>query len=128
MASRRWLIPVLISILGLYITILAFQPSIDYWVEQPTSLERGLNSINMYFKNGGSQWDGDFILALTFVNATVSTQIEQPYTKVNDSTVKFKFVLHKGESYNKKVFFTTNDNVQSLTVKLALEKVTSLIS
>jgi hypothetical protein len=105
-------------------TIQSTQASIDYWLEKPEALVLGLNHITVYAKNGGGM-DGDFYLVINFTNATFSTQTELPYVKVDDSTVKIKFVLHKGDAKEKTVYFTTNQTCP-VNIKLTLER-TSLI-
>lgn len=105
-------------------TIQSTQASIDYWLEKPEALVLGVNHITVYAKNGGGM-DGDFYLIVTFTNATFSTQTQLPYTKVDDSTVKIKFVLHKGDAKEKTIYFTTNQTCP-VNIKLTLER-TSLI-
>jgi hypothetical protein len=105
-------------------TIQSTQASIDYWLEKPEALVLGVNHITVYAKNGGGM-DGDFHLIITFTNATFSTQTELPYVKVDDSTVKIKFVLHKGDAKEKIIYFTTNQTCP-VNIKLTLER-TSLI-
>ncbi len=105
-------------------TIQSTQASIDYWLEKPEALVQGVNHITVYCKNGGGM-DGDFYLIVTFTNASFSTQTERPYVKVDDSTVKIKFVLHKGDAKEKTITFTTNQTCP-VNIKLTLER-TSLI-
>lgn len=45
-----------------------------------------------------------------------------PYTLVDNSTVKSGFTLHKDKSNQKQVYFTTHENVTSLSIELSLEK------
>ena len=105
-------------------TIQSTQASIDYWLEKPEALVLGVNHITVYAKNGGGM-DGDFYLIVTFTNATFSTQTALPYTQVDNSTVKAKFVLHKGDAKEKTIYFTTNQTCP-VNIKLTLER-TSLI-
>jgi hypothetical protein len=118
---------VLSVVVGLIVamaTIQSTQASIDYWLQKPDSLTAGLNHITVYARNGGGM-DGDFNLTIEFVNATFSTQTEMPYTKIDDSTVQVKYVLHKGDSNQKTICFTTNQT-QDITISVSLQK-TSLI-
>jgi len=105
-------------------TIQSTQASIDYWLEKPEALVSGVNHITVYAKNGGGM-DGDFFLIVTFTNATFSTQTQLPYTQVDNSTVKIKFVLHKGDAKEKTIYFTA-DQTCEVNIKLTLER-TSLI-
>jgi hypothetical protein len=65
--------------------------------------------------------DGDFNLVVTFTNASFSSQTEMPYSQVDNSTVKLKFVLHKGDSGEKTVFFFVED-AAGFSVKVTLER------
>jgi hypothetical protein len=89
-------------------TVQSTQASIDYWLQQPSTLTTGLNHITVYCQNGGGM-DGDFFLTVKFTNATISTNTLMPYTIVDDSTVKLgKFTLHKEDSTQREVYFFTN--------------------
>ena len=98
------------------------QPSIDYWLEKPQPFIRGLNSITIYCKNGGES-DGDFCLVVTFINASFSNQTEQPYLQVDNTTVKIRFLLHKMEQNEKKIYFYVNETVETFSIHLSLEKI-----
>lgn len=111
-----------VSIFAAWLTVQTIQASIDYWLEKPETLTKGLNSITIYCKNGGGELDGDFYLVLTFANASFSNQTTQPYTQVDSATVKFRFLLHKGESNQKVVYFLVNENVDRFSISLSLKK------
>lgn len=124
----RYLTKKQIALLGLGLSIIVFwwtiqttQASVDYWLEKPETFKAGLNSITVYCKNGG-QADGDFTLILHFVNASFSKQTAQPYIQVDDSTIKSRFLLHKGESNQKTIYFTTHEKVNSFSINLNAEK------
>lgn len=109
-----------IASLGWYIE--TTRASIDFWMEKPQTFTRGLNSIIVYCKNGGKT-DGDFYLVLTFNNASFSNQTELPYLQVDNSTVKCRFLLHTGESNQKKIYFYVNATVDRFSIQLSLEKI-----
>ncbi len=109
-----------VAIIVALATIQSTQASIDYWLDKPDALARGLNRITVHCKNGGGM-DGDFNLILTFTNASISNQTEEPYTKVDNSTLKLKFVLHKDDTTEQTVYFAV-DNVVGFSVKLTLER------
>jgi hypothetical protein len=117
------IVTVIVTIIVGVATIASTQASIDYWFDKPEVLHfvRGVNSITAYCKNGGGM-DGDFSLIVTFVNVTFSNQTELPYAQVNNSTVKFRFLLHKGESNEKTVYFVVNDTTAEFSITLMLEK------
>lgn len=101
-------------------TIQSTQASIDFWLEKPPVLVKGVNHITVYCENGGGM-DGDFYLTISFTNAVFSTQTELPYTMVNDSTVKVKFVLHPDDANQKTIYFFVNETAD-VSIKLSLEK------
>ena len=102
-------------------TIQSTQASIDYWLQKPETLVPGLNQITVYCRNGGGM-DGDFNLVVKFTNATFSKQTPLPYTFVDDSTVKLKFVLHKGDSNQQTIYFDIANQTQSVLISVSLEK------
>ena len=124
MASKKGAIITFVSVIVAVIvataTVMSTQASIDYWLDEPQSFSQGLNSITVHCRNGGGM-DGDFNLVVTFTNASVSNQTDQPYTKADNSTVKLKFVLHKDDAVEKNVFFTVGD-VSGFSVKITLER------
>jgi hypothetical protein len=101
-------------------TILSTQASIDFWFERPDSFSRGLNHITVFCENGGGM-DGDFFLKATFVNASVLNQTEMPFARVNDSTVRLQFVLHRDDSKQRTICFKINDT-EGFSVTLTLER------
>jgi hypothetical protein len=101
---------VIVAILSLVVTILVFRASVDYWLQSGTFV-KGSNTVVLNCENGGGM-DGDFNLVLTLTNVTFSNQTAMPYTQVDNSTVEFRFVLHKGDSSFKAVSFAANDTEQ----------------
>jgi hypothetical protein len=69
--------------------------------------------------------DGDFNLVVKFTNATFSTQTDLPYTQVDNSTVKIKFVLHEGDSNERDLCFVV-DGSESFSVSVHLESINLL--
>jgi hypothetical protein len=102
-------------------TIQSTQASIDFWLEKPASFTSGLNHITVYCENGGGM-DGDFNLVVKFTNAIFSNQTELPYIKVDESTVKIKFVLHQEASREKTIYFEALNGTQNFSVSVSLEK------
>ena len=111
---------VVVAVILAMATIQSTQASIDFWLEKPNTLTKGVNQITFYCENGGGM-DGDFYLTIAFTNAVFSTQTELPYTKVDDSTVKVKFVLHPDDSDQKTIYFVVNETAD-VSIKLSLEK------
>jgi len=99
------------------------QASIDYWISNYNNycFEGENQPITINCKNGGKM-DGDFNIVLTLVNATFSTQTEKPYTNFNDTLVKFRWILHEGESANRLVYFSVDKDVSGFLLMLSLEK------
>ena len=116
------LVALIVSIFGLWWAIETTQASIDYWIEKQETFAKGLNSITIRCSNGGEA-DGDFYLKLKFANASFSNQTEKPYLLVDNSTVKCRFGLHKGESNLKRVYFSIHENVRSFSIQLSLIKI-----
>jgi len=112
---------VVIAFAALWVSIQTNQASIDYWMEKKQTFTEGLGWFTVYCKNGGGM-DGDFNLVLTFTNVTFSNQTELPYAVVDNSTVKFRYVLHKGESAQKTIYFSINQ-AESFSLALSLEKI-----
>lgn len=130
MVSKGLVVAVIVAIatiIGAIATVYSTQASIDFYLSNPQNLyfKRGLNQVTVYCDNGGSM-DGDFNLVITFANATFSKQTAYPYAVVDNSTVKFAFVLHKGESNSKVVQFTVDNATTEFSIKLTLEKTDSL--
>jgi len=111
---------VIVAIVALWWGIESTRASIDFWMEKEETFTKGLNSITIYCKNGG-ETDGEFYLVLTFVNASFSNQTALPYSQVDNSTVKFRFLLHKGESNQKALHFYVNET-DRFSIQLSLEK------
>ncbi len=122
-SKKGAILTVLSVVVGLIVamaTIQSTQASIDYWLQKPNTLMPGLNSITVYCRNGGGM-DGDFNLIVKFTNATFSQQTDLPYTLVDNSTVKIKFVLHQGDSNEKTIYFDVNQT-QGFSISVSLEK------
>ena len=116
------LVGLCVSIFMAWLTVQTVQASIDYWLEKPETLTGGINSITIYCKNGAGELDGDFYLVLTFTNASFSNKTAQPYAQIDPATVKFRFLLHKGGSNHKVVYFLANENVDKFSISLSLKK------
>ncbi len=114
------MISAIVALIVAMATIQSTQASIDYWLQKPDSLSNGVNQIKIYCRNGGGM-DGDFYLVLKFTNATFSTQTQMPYIQVDNSTVKVKFILHRGDSLEKDIFFVA-DGTNDFSVGMSLEK------
>jgi hypothetical protein len=111
-------ISVIVALIVALATIQSTQASIDYWLQKPTAFSTGLSHITVYCRNGGGM-DGDFNLVVKFTNATFSEQTELPYSQVDESTIKIKFILHKGDSNQKDLFFNVKGTTQfSINVSL----------
>jgi hypothetical protein len=84
----------------------------------------GNNSIAISCNNWGDR-DCSFYLILTFQNATISNQTQQPYTQVDSNTAKFLFSLQKSSSPmhsgNKVVYFKIDENVTGFSCHLNRE-------
>jgi hypothetical protein len=122
-SKKGALLTVVSIIVGLIVamaTIQSTQASIDYWLQKPDTLMPGLNHITVYARNGGGM-DGDFYLTIKFTNAAFSSQTEMPYTKVDDSTVQIKYVLHKGDSNEKTIYFVANQT-EGMSISVSLQK------
>ncbi len=118
------IVSVIVALIVAMATIQSTQASIDYWLQQQESYTLGINQITVYCKNGGGM-DGDFNIVLKLNNATFSKQTQMPYTIVDDSTVKIKFVLHEGDSIEKTIFLNSTTE-QDFRINIDLER-TSLI-
>jgi hypothetical protein len=112
-----------IALVSVYLTIQTIQASTDYWLQKsPEFFPQGDHTIIIYCKNGGGEVDADFNLVVTFVNASFSDKTEKSYYLVNDSKVEFGFILHKGESGSKTVYFSFNDTTTEFSISVSLEK------
>lgn len=112
---------VMVAIIVGVATIESTEASIDYYLEKPDTLMRGVDHVTAYCENGGGM-DGDFNLVVTFTNATFSHQTAFPYEQVGNSTVKFGFVLHKGESNLKVIYLSPDNATTEFSIKLTLER------
>lgn len=125
MVSKKTIaiVALIISVIPIYLTIQAIQASADYWLEEKTAFYKfGDYSIKIYCKNGGGEVDANFNLIVTFVNASFSNQTAKPYYQVDNSIVKFGYVLHSGESTSKTVYFSINETTTEFSISLSLEK------
>jgi hypothetical protein len=116
-------VSVVVAIIVAITTIVSVQASVDYWLDNPETLHfvKGVNSVSAHCKNGGGM-DGDFSLVVTFINVTLSNQTALPYLQLDNSTVKFRFLLHKGESNQKMVYFVAGNATTEFSLTLTLEK------
>lgn len=112
-------ISVIVALFVAMATIQSTQASVDYWLEQPSMIVPGLNQVTVHCRNGGGM-DGDFNIVVKFTNATFSDQTQLPYTQIDDSTVKIKFVLHKGDSDNQTVDFVVNGS-EPFSISVSLQ-------
>ncbi len=113
------IVSALVALIVALATIQSTQASIDYWLQMPETFTPGLNQVTAYCRNGGGM-DGDFNLVVTFENATFSSETELPYTQMNNSTVKLKFVLHREEAKEKTLKFILEEKA-SFSISLRLE-------
>ena len=114
-------VSVAVALIVAMATIQSTQASIDFWLQKPTSFQAGFNSITVHCKNGGGM-DGDFDLVVKFTNATISSQTDMPYARVDDSTVSLgKFVVHKQETKEQTIWFYVNQT-ESLSISVSLQK------
>lgn len=129
MVSRTTKIVAFVAIVSLIVAIIVgivqvenVQPSIDYYLDNPQSLYfvRGLNHVTAYCKNGGGS-DGNFNLVFAMVNVTFSNQTALPYEYVSNTTVKFSFVLHKGDQNNKLIYFFVDNATTEFSITLTVE-------
>ena len=102
------------------------EASIDYWMTETKAYSGSQNYVTINCKNGGKT-DGEFNLVLTFVNASFSHQTARPYIVVDNSTVKFRYLLHEGDSGEKQVYFEIDENVDSFSIHLSFEKVSWIL-
>lgn len=114
------IVMIIIALASLWVTVRIYQASIDYWMDENATFNKGLQSFWIHCKNGGGM-DGDFSLVLTFINVTFSTQTLQPYLQPDNSTVEFRWLLHKDESAQKQVFFYAN-NTEEFAIGLSLAR------
>jgi hypothetical protein len=111
---------------ALQLNVQANQASIDYKFGNAQSIIRNdydgyTNSIDINCKNGGNI-DGKFALKLTLIGASFSTNTEMPYSATNSTYVTFSYILHKGESASKTVYYTIDQNSPSFSMSLSIEK------
>ena len=124
MVSRNQIaiVGVCLTAIALFWTVQYTEASIDYWMTEKNSFSKsGSNYVTINCKNGG-QSDGDFFLIVTFVNASFSHQTSRPYSSVDNSTAKFRYLLHAGESADKLVYFEIDEDVTSFSIHLSIEK------
>jgi hypothetical protein len=114
------IVSVAVALIVALATIQSTQASIDYWLQKPEMLTHGLNQVTVYCKNGGGM-DGDFDLIVKFGNATFSKQTELPYTQIDETTIRIKFVLHPNDEKNKTLYFSVNQ-AETVSVTVNLEK------
>lgn len=112
------------AIIGSWLIPLYFnRPIIDYYLDTPQSYASyGVNSVCFNFQNRGGL-DAHAIFIVAFTNATLSDQTDMPYQKVNDSTVRFYYVLphHMERRGRREVYFTINNGVARFSIDLTVE-------
>jgi hypothetical protein len=79
-----------------------------------------VNSIPINSYNGGKE-DADFNLVISFVNATISSRTDEPYTVINSTSAEFGFILHPNDSGSRQVCYNIDNNVASYSVKLSIQ-------
>lgn len=99
------------------------QASIDYSLEKRSNYYTLDDNTITFRCNNAGEMDGHFYMVMTFINASFSTQTELPYTQVNNGLVKFHYLVHKSELYNKSVYFNIDEDVESFSLSLTLEKI-----
>jgi hypothetical protein len=65
---------------------------------------------------------GSFSLKVHFDNAQVSSKTNQTYEALDDSFVRFDYVLEPGQRQSTQVYFVIQDNVTDFTISLAQEQ------
>jgi hypothetical protein len=104
------------------------EASIDYYFSNQTPTVYNQtnspypNAITISCDNGGGTIDGDFTLNLLFLNATFSSQTSQPYGQSNSTYVSFRWILHKGDSTSKVVYYFINPDVSGFSMSLSITK------
>ena len=127
-AIKKFFLPIIGGIIGVIISSLLIQsyfnrPIIDYYFDTPQSYHSyGVQSIYFNFQNRGGL-DAHATFIVTFTNVTFSDQTDMPYQKVNNSTVRFYYVLiHNMEARGRReAYFTINDGVAGFSIDLSVE-------
>lgn len=122
-------IVVFVALIGyglLQANIQSNEASISYYCSgQAPSVSNPGNSapqvITINCGNAGNA-DGNFTLSFILVNATFSTQTPKPYTELNSNTVGFNWLLHKGDSATKEVYYSIASGVSGFSLSLTIEK------
>jgi hypothetical protein len=78
-----------------------------------------INSIPINGYNSGKE-DDDFNIIISFVNATISTNKNQPYILNNSTSAEFRMVLHSNDSAREQVYYNIDSNVASYSIKLSV--------
>jgi len=123
--NRRFAVLAILLVIVLatsFLIVRVTEASIDYWLVTQEKFLPGLNSVSLGCENVGES-DGEFKLVLKFTNVLFSNQTEMPYEGFDDSTVKVRFSLHKGELQEKRIYFTIPDNMKSFKIALICEKI-----
>jgi hypothetical protein len=113
-----------VGLVALYLTYSSTMASIDYWLSignQQIYPNTPAQAVIINFKNGGGS-DGNINLSVKFINATFSNETEKPYTIINPQQVTFFYLLHKGDSGIRVVFFNVNNGVSGFSIELSAEK------
>ena len=95
------------------------QASIDYSFSSSSGVAYynytgASNMLTVSCHNGGKM-DGDFYLTVDFVNATFSTETQQPYQVNSPTSTDFRWILHSGDSGSKQVYFSIDPNVSGFS-------------
>src|SRR5665647_2521988 len=78
-----------------------------------------INSIPINGYNSGKE-DEDFNIIISFVNATISTTKNQPYSLNNSTSAEFRMLLHSNESVREQVYYNIDSNAASYSIKLSV--------
>jgi len=124
--NKLLIIMAILAMITLAWGITTTEASIDYWMTETKAFSGSHNYVTINCKNGGKT-DGDFYLVVTFVNASFSHQTSRPYNNVDNSTVKFRYLLHEGESADKLVYFEIDEGANSFSVHLSFEKISLIL-
>ena len=71
--------------------------------------------------------EGNFNIVIELTYATFSTQTAQPYSQINNSTVKFPLTLNGGGHKTIDVYFNVGSDVDHFDVKVSFESSQALI-
>ncbi len=99
----------------------------DQWITKnfQTNSSNGI-FMPVICKNNGAM-DGTFDLIITFTNASFLRTTSQRYQIINDTSVKFTVTLRGGEKQVTNVDFSIDNDADSFTILLSLERNQSML-